>query len=53
MNSYSYEMKDLGKTLNHVTKILVYKDKVLLTAQFNGIVEAHDLKKGNILKRIE
>lgn len=32
MNSYSYEIKDLGKTVNHVTKMLVYKDRFLLSA---------------------
>lgn len=53
MNSYSQEIKSMGNTSNHVTKMLMYRDKILLTAQFNGIIEAHDLKKGDILKKID
>eukprot|EP00347_Sterkiella_histriomuscorum_P003569 403363786 len=53
MNSYSYEIKDFGKTSNHVTKMLVYRDKFLITAQFNGTIETLDIKRGKILKRIE
>lgn len=53
MNSYSQEIKPMGRTSNHVTKMLIYRDKVLLTAQFNGIVEAHDLKRGEVVKSID
>ena len=53
MNSYSQEIKPMGSTSNHVTKMLVCRDKVLLTAQFNGVVEAHDLKRGEVIKSID
>jgi len=49
MCSNSYEIKELGKTSNLVSKLITFRDKYLISGDKNGLVEFFDIKKGKVI----